>query len=66
MELNITFFAKVTGDNDTAEHFLKASDVRKKAMNSVFWNEDMKQWLDYWITNSTCQVFPSATCRNLP
>ncbi|XP_061361632.1 trehalase-like [Gastrolobium bilobum] len=53
MELNIAFFAKVTGDNSTAEHFLELSDARKKAMNSVFWNEDMKQWLDSWLTNST-------------
>ena len=57
MELNIAFFAKVTGDNSTAQHFLQLSESRKKALNSVFWNSDMKQWLDYWLTNSTCQVF---------
>ncbi|KAK7358484.1 hypothetical protein VNO77_00412 [Canavalia gladiata] len=55
MELNIAFFAKVTGDNSTAEHFLEISDLRKKAMNSVFWNANMKQWLDYWLSNSTCE-----------
>ncbi|KAI9108489.1 hypothetical protein K1719_020680 [Acacia pycnantha] len=55
MELNIAFFAKVTGDNSTAQHFLQLSDSRKKALNSVFWNKNMKQWLDYWLTNSTCQ-----------
>ncbi|XP_027342331.1 trehalase [Abrus precatorius] len=55
MELNIAFFAKVTGDNSTAKHFVETSDLRKKAMNSVFWNPNMKQWLDYWLSNSTCQ-----------
>ncbi|KAK7282054.1 hypothetical protein RIF29_10556 [Crotalaria pallida] len=38
MELNIAFFAKVTGDNSKAEHFLEIYDVRKKAMNSILWN----------------------------
>ncbi|KAJ1438045.1 Six-hairpin glycosidase superfamily [Sesbania bispinosa] len=52
MELNIAFFAKVTGDNSTAEHFMEISDARKKAINSVFWNSNMKQWLDYWLGNS--------------
>ncbi|XP_027345967.1 probable trehalase [Abrus precatorius] len=55
MECNIAYFAKVIGDNSTAEHFLEVSDARKKAMNSVLWSEDMKQWLDYWLTNSTCE-----------
>ncbi|KAK7251456.1 hypothetical protein RIF29_34676 [Crotalaria pallida] len=55
MELNIAFFAKVTGDNSTAEHFLEISDVRKKALNSIFWNANMKQWLDYWLSSSTSE-----------
>ncbi|KAL2342640.1 hypothetical protein Fmac_003925 [Flemingia macrophylla] len=54
MELNIAFFAKVTGDNSTAQRFLEISDLRKKAMNSVFWNANKKQWLDYWLSN-TCE-----------
>ncbi|ESW32195.1 hypothetical protein PHAVU_002G301500 [Phaseolus vulgaris] len=54
MELNIAFFAKVAGDNSTAERFLENSDLRKKAMNSVFWNANMKQWLDFWLEN-TCE-----------
>ncbi|XP_061347668.1 probable trehalase [Gastrolobium bilobum] len=55
MELNIAFFAKVTGDNSTAKHFLEISHVRKNAMNSVFWNVNKKQWLDYWLSNDTCE-----------
>ncbi|CAL0312564.1 unnamed protein product [Lupinus luteus] len=55
MELNIAFFAKVIGDDNTAEEFLEISDVRKKAMNCVFWNENMKQWLDYWLSSSTSE-----------
>ncbi|KEH21287.1 probable trehalase isoform X1 [Medicago truncatula] len=56
MELNIAFFANVTGDNRTAEHFLQISDVRKEAINSVFWNANMKQWLDSWLSNTTHEV----------
>ncbi|XP_054823242.1 trehalase-like isoform X1 [Prosopis cineraria] len=55
MELNIAFLAEVTGDDCTAQHFLQLADSRKKAFNSVFWNKSKKQWLDYWLTSSTCQ-----------
>jgi len=65
MELNIAFFAKVVGDNSTAERFLENADLRKKAMDSVFWNANMNQWLDYWLENK-CEVFPGTTCINLP
>ena len=56
MELDIAFFAKLTGDYNTAESFLKASQARQKAMQSVFWNEKMGQWLDYWLSDNTCEV----------
>ena len=56
MELNIAFFAKVVGETRTAEKFLEASKVRKKAMESVFWNSNMKQWLDYWLSDNKCKV----------
>jgi alpha,alpha-trehalase len=56
MELDIAFFAKVTGDHSTAENFLKASRARQKAIKSVFWNAKMGQWLDYWLNDSTCEV----------
>jgi len=49
MELDIAFFAKITGDYSTSESFLKASQARQKAMESVFWNAKMGQWLDYWL-----------------
>lgn len=66
MELNIAFFANVTGDNSTAKHFLQISDVRKEAMNSIFWNANKKQWFDCWLSNATSEVFSNATCINLP
>lgn len=56
MELDIAFLAKVTGDERTTEHFLKASQARMKAFKSIFWNSEMGQWLDYWLNDSTCQV----------
>ncbi|XP_020247179.1 probable trehalase [Asparagus officinalis] len=49
MELGIAFFAKLTGDNSTSEKFLTASKARLTAMTSIFWNEEMGQWLDYWL-----------------
>ncbi|KAK7282333.1 hypothetical protein RIF29_11014 [Crotalaria pallida] len=55
MELNIAFFAKVTRGNSKAEQFLEISDVRKKEMNSIFWNANTK--LDYWLSNSTSDFF---------
>ncbi|KAK1564667.1 hypothetical protein Q3G72_008408 [Acer saccharum] len=53
MELDIDFLAKVVGDDATSESFLVASTARKQAINSVFWNEEKGQWLDYWINNGT-------------
>ncbi|XP_052296068.1 probable trehalase [Citrus sinensis] len=53
MELDIASMAQIVGDNRTAESFLKAAQARKQAINSVFWNEEKGQWLDYWISNGT-------------
>ncbi|KAI9174184.1 hypothetical protein LWI28_013337 [Acer negundo] len=53
MELDIAVLAKVDGDNATSERFLEASRARKQAINSVFWNEEKGQWLDYWINKGT-------------
>lgn len=66
MELNIAFFANVTGDNSTAKHFRKISDVRKEAINSIFWNANKKQWFDCWLSDAESEVFSSATCIILP
>ncbi|KAL2453509.1 Trehalase [Abeliophyllum distichum] len=51
MELDITSLAHVIGDNKIAARFKEASEARKKAMNSIFWNAEMGQWLDYWLSN---------------
>uniref|UniRef100_A0A5B7B4W1 Trehalase n=1 Tax=Davidia involucrata TaxID=16924 RepID=A0A5B7B4W1_DAVIN len=56
MELDIAFLANVAGESSIAQHFLEASQARQLAMNSVFWNAEMGQWLDYWLSNSnTCK-----------
>ncbi|XVE58119.1 hypothetical protein DITRI_Ditri04bG0144500 [Diplodiscus trichospermus] len=52
MELDIAFLAKVVGENTVAEDFLRASQTRLKAFNSIFWNENMGQWVDYWLNNN--------------
>ncbi|KAK9202743.1 hypothetical protein WN943_012994 [Citrus x changshan-huyou] len=59
MELDIASMVQIVGDNRTAESFLKAAQARKQAINSVFWNEEKGQWLDYWISNGTS----SQECR---
>ncbi|KAK3228083.1 hypothetical protein Dsin_007945 [Dipteronia sinensis] len=65
MELDIAFLAKVVGDNATSERFLVASTARKQAFNSVFWNEEKGQWLDYWINNgTTCEESHTWQARN--
>ncbi|KAB1215506.1 Trehalase [Morella rubra] len=63
MELDIAALAKVTGDKSTAEHFLKASQDRVMAIKSIFWNSNKGQWLDYWLSDSTCQVV--SLCKSL-
>ncbi|CAI9093410.1 OLC1v1028908C1 [Oldenlandia corymbosa var. corymbosa] len=50
MELDIAFLANVIGEKSTAERFREASLTRQKAMNSILWNKEMGQWLDYWLT----------------
>lgn len=52
METDIAFFANVTGDANVALRFTEASQGRQKAMNSIFWNAEMGQWVDYWLSNS--------------
>lgn len=55
MELDIAFMAKTIGDSLTAEHFLEASEARRTAINSIFWNTEKGQWFDYWLSNN-CEV----------
>lgn len=53
MELDVTFLANAIGDSITAERFREVSEARKKAINAIFWNAEMQQWLDYWLNDST-------------
>lgn len=58
MELDISFMAKLVGEISISQHFWKASQQRKKAIDSIFWNEKKGQWLDYWLsTGPGCKVF---------
>lgn len=52
MELGIAFLANLVGESSTASHFTEAAQNRQKAINCIFWNAEMGQWLDYWLTNS--------------
>lgn len=53
MEQDISFFARITGDESVSEHFLIISKARLKAIKTIFWNNEMEQWLDYWL-DSKC------------
>lgn len=56
MEVDIAFLASVLGESSIALSFSEASKARQKAINSVFWNEEMGQWLDYWLSwNNTAK-----------
>ncbi|TKV95334.1 hypothetical protein SEVIR_9G356700v4 [Setaria viridis] len=56
MERDIAAFAKLLGENATSEKFLKASKARHIAIDSILWNSEMEQWLDYWLpTDGDCQ-----------
>ncbi|XP_059276398.1 probable trehalase isoform X1 [Lycium ferocissimum] len=52
MELDIAFLANLVGESSTVALFTEASQNRQKAMNCIFWNAEMGQWLDYWLTDS--------------
>ncbi|VFQ69118.1 unnamed protein product [Cuscuta campestris] len=53
MELDIAFLANVLGDKKLDETFIEAAKSRKDAINSIFWNKDIGQWLDYWLCSSS-------------
>lgn len=56
MELDISFFGKIAGNHNIATQFSEASKAREKAVSTVFWNERMGQWLDYWLGDSSSCV----------
>ena len=56
MEKNIAFIAKTLGIHATAKKFANAARARKRAIQSVLWNEKMGQWLDYILDPEECQI----------
>ena len=57
MEQDIAAFAKIIGENAISEKFLDASKARHIAIDSILWNSEMEQWLDYWLPDDVqCQV----------
>uniref|UniRef100_A0ACD5U5S7 Uncharacterized protein n=1 Tax=Avena sativa TaxID=4498 RepID=A0ACD5U5S7_AVESA len=49
MERDIAVFAKLIGEKATAEVFSQASKARHTAIETILWNSEMEQWLDYWL-----------------
>jgi hypothetical protein len=57
MERDIEFFAKLIGEYTTSKEFSEAAKAHQIAIDSILWNSDMEQWLDYWLpTDVKCQV----------
>lgn len=54
MEKNIELFAKLVGDAKTRRAFAKKADARRAAIEAVLWNDEMKQWNDYWLPENYC------------
>nr|GMD99699.1 probable trehalase [Ipomoea batatas] len=52
LELDIVFLASIIGENNIVERFNEASQARKSAINSIFWDTETGQWYDYWLSNS--------------
>jgi alpha,alpha-trehalase len=57
MERDIAVFAKLIGEKATAENFSGASKARHTAIETILWNSEMEQWLDYWLPMDGNQVF---------
>lgn len=55
MELNIEFFAKTLGESSIAKTFIKASNARHIAIDTILWNDEMGQWFDYWLDPLKCE-----------
>uniref|UniRef100_A0ACD5TJ10 Uncharacterized protein n=1 Tax=Avena sativa TaxID=4498 RepID=A0ACD5TJ10_AVESA len=49
MERDIAVFAELIGEKATAEVFSQASKARHTAIETILWNSEMEQWLDYWL-----------------
>ncbi|KAM0898693.1 hypothetical protein ACQ4PT_021761 [Festuca glaucescens] len=49
MERDIAVFAELIGEKATAEIFSGASKARHTAIETILWNSEMEQWLDYWL-----------------
>ncbi|XP_031478061.1 probable trehalase [Nymphaea colorata] len=58
MELDLAHFAIILGNASVSEAYEAASKLRIEAMNSVFWNTERGQWLDYWFGNSSTSEEP--------
>ncbi|CAA7391901.1 unnamed protein product [Spirodela intermedia] len=64
MELDIAFFAKLLGDVQTKNKFLAAAHSRRETLKSVFWNDEMGQWLDYRLKDDKCEDGQEWDARN--
>ena len=49
MERDIEFFAELTGEHIISKEFSDTAKARQIAIDSILWNSEMEQWLDYWL-----------------
>lgn len=66
MELDIAYLSKLIGDVPSMKKFYKSSLSRRETLKSVFWNDEMGQWLDYWLSrDGNCELDGSNQNRNI-
>ena len=57
MGRDIEFFAELTGEHIISKEFSDTAKARQIAIDSILWNSEMEQWLDYWLPDDVqCQV----------
>ena len=57
MGRDIEFFAELTGEHTISKEFSESAKARQIAIDSILWNSEMEQWLDYWLPDDVqCQV----------
>ncbi|BBM98111.1 alpha,alpha-trehalase [Marchantia polymorpha subsp. ruderalis] len=55
LERNVAHFARLLADDGTAAEFAQHAERRKAAIEAVLWNDEAKQWNDFWLpANASC------------
>ncbi|KAG6548660.1 hypothetical protein Mapa_009814 [Marchantia paleacea] len=61
LESNIAHFARLLADDGTSAEYEKHAESRKAAIEAVLWNDESKQWNDYWLPDNASCSGPTTT-----